>query len=98
MINLSINIRNPWYKAWSKNLFTAVYATPFKHKCIELECYKDGHLLTIMFNWSIRTSHAGVDFELGLFGYNFHFNFYDNRHWNHEEGRWMIYTEELGEH
>jgi hypothetical protein len=98
MINLSINIRNPWYKEWSKNLFSAVYATPFKHKFIELECYKDGHLLSFMLAWSICQSHAGFDIELGLFGYNVHFNFYDNRHWNTEEGRWMKYTEELGEH
>jgi len=98
MINLSLNIRNPWYKKWSENLFSAVYATPFKHKFIELECYKDGHVLSFMLAWSIRCDHAGVDIELGLFGYNIHFNLYDNRHWNHEEGRWMVYTEEHGLH
>ena len=98
MINLSINIRNPWYKEWSNTLFAKSYVTPFKNKFIELECYKDGHLLSFMLNWTICQSHAGFDLELGLFGYNFHFNFYDSRHWNTEEGRWMIYTEELGEH
>jgi hypothetical protein len=51
-----------------------------------------------MFNWTVRQDHAGLDIDLGLFGYNIHFNFYDNRHWNSEEGRWMRYTEELGEH
>ena len=98
MISISLNIRNPWYKEWSKNLFSAVYDTPFKNKFIELECYKHGHIFSFMLNWSIRQDHAGFDIELGLFGYNVHFNFYDNRHWNNEEGRWMIYTEELGEH
>ena len=98
MINFSLNIRNPWYKEWSNTLFAKPYVTPFKNKFVELECYKDGHLLSFMLSWTIRQSHAGFDFEIGLFGYNFHFNFYDNRHWNYEEGRWMIYTEELGEH
>jgi hypothetical protein len=36
--------------------------------------------------------------DLGVLGYSFLFNFYDNRHWNSEEGRWMIYSEEEGEH
>jgi hypothetical protein len=98
MISFNFNLRNPWYKEWSENLFSKAYSTPFKHKCIELECYKDGHLLTFMFNWTICRDHAGLDIELGLFGYNVHFQFYDNRHWNVEEGRWMFYTEELGEH
>jgi hypothetical protein len=51
-----------------------------------------------MFNWTVRQSHAGLDLELGLFGYNVHFNFYDNRHWNSKEGRWMFYNEEEGMH
>jgi hypothetical protein len=51
-----------------------------------------------MFNWTVRQSHAGLDLELGLFGYNVHFQFYDNRHWNVKEGCWMVYTEEDGEH
>ena len=98
MINLSLNIRNPWHKGWSNNVFNRAYATPFKHKFIELECYKDGHILSFMLGWNIRCDHAGFDIELGLFGYNVHFNFYDNRHWNYEEGRWMFYTEEEGLH
>ncbi len=68
------------------------------HKYIELEFYKDTSLVSFNFNWTIRQSHAGLDIELGLLGYCVHFNIYDNRHWNHTEGRWMIYTEELGEH
>jgi hypothetical protein len=47
-----------------------------------------------MFNWTIRQSHAGLDLEVGLFGYNVHFNFYDNRHWNNEAGCWENYNEE----
>ena len=98
MINFSFVIRNPWYNKWSKTLFSCVYDTPFKHKFLEVECYKDGTVVTFMCNWAIRRDHAGLDIELGLFGYNFHANFYDNRHWNTKEGRWMIYNEEEGLH
>jgi len=59
---------------------------------------KDFTLVSFMFNWTVRQSHAGLDLELGLFGYNVHFNFYDNRHWNSKEGRWMFYNEEEGLH
>lgn len=68
------------------------------YKYIELEVYKDSSLISFMFNWTTRQSHAGVDLEVGLFGYCVHFNLYDIRHWNSEEGRWMRYSEELGEH
>jgi hypothetical protein len=97
MISLNFNLRNPWSNTF-KNLGSTFFATPFKHKFIELECYKDSTLLTVVCNWTIRQSHAGLDIELGLFGYNVHFNFYDNRHWNNEEGRWCIYDEENGYH
>jgi hypothetical protein len=49
-----------------------------------------------MLNWSFRQSHAGLDIELGLLGYCVRFNFYDNRHWNIAEGRWMRSDEGLG--
>ncbi len=68
------------------------------HKYVELEVYRDSSLLSINFSWTIRQSHAGLDIELGLLGYCVHFNLYDNRHWNYTEGRWMRYSEELGEH
>jgi hypothetical protein len=46
-------------------------------------------LVSFVFDWTRRQSHAGLDIEIGLFGYAAHFNFYDNRHWNIEEERWM---------
>lgn len=98
MIHLNFNIRNPWDKSWSKTLWNKCYDTLHKNKFIELEVYKDTTLIALSLDWSIRRDHAGFDFEVGLFGYNFHFNLYDSRHWNDEEGRWMIYTEEEGLH
>lgn len=97
MISFNFNLRNPWSNRF-ENLWCQSYATPFKNKFIELEITRDFTLLTFMFNWTVRQSHAGLDLELGLFGYNVHFQLYDIRHWNTEAGRWMIYTEEDGEH
>ena len=90
MVNLQLNIRNPWSTTF-KNLWCRAYNTPFKNKYIELEFTKDVSLVTFVFNWTIRQSHAGLDLELGVFGYNAHFNFYDNRHWDYARG---MYTEE----
>jgi hypothetical protein len=97
MINLQFNIRNPWSQRF-ENLWCKSYATPFNHKFVELEFYKVSSLVAFTFNWTVRQSHAGLDLELDLFGYGVHFNWYDNRHWNPAEGRWMRYTEELGVH
>lgn len=96
MISFSFNLRNPWSQQF-KNLGSKIWYVA-EHKYAELEFYKDTSLLSVNFNWTIRQSHAGLDIELGLLGYCVHFNIYDNRHWNSEEGRWMKYSEELGEH
>lgn len=97
MIHLNFSLRNPWSQKF-KNLWCRVYDTPHKNKFIELEIYKDSSLMSLSLAWTVRQSHAGLDFEIGAFGYCFHFNFYDNRHWNYEQGRWMFYTEEEGYH
>jgi hypothetical protein len=97
MIYFGFNIANPWCKRWA-NTWNRVYDTPFKNKFLELETFRDNTILSFSLRWSARQSHAGVMIEAGALGYSFLFNWYDNRHWNSEEGRWMIYTEEEGLH
>jgi hypothetical protein len=87
VISFDFNLRNPWSNEF-KNLWCRAYDTPFKNKYIELEFYKDTSLVSVRLNWTVRQSHAGLDLELGLFGYNIHFNFYDNRHWDVETATW----------
>lgn len=96
MISLNFNLRNPWSTTF-KNLWCRSYKTPFKDKFIELEVTRDFTLISFMFNWTVRQSHAGLDLELGIFGYNAHFQFYDIRHWNTEAGRYYIYDKEGNE-
>lgn len=93
MISFSFNLSNPWSKRWS-NVWNRVYNTPFKNKFLELEVYKDNTLVSLMFRLSTRTDHGGLSMELGLLGYSFNFNFYDNRHWDHELDRYFINGEE----
>lgn len=93
MINFNFNIRNPKSNTF-KNLWCRAYKTPLKNKFIELECYKDCTLVSFYFNWTARQSHAGLDLEAGLFGYCFHFNFYDNRHWDYDKNQYEVYPNE----
>jgi hypothetical protein len=94
MISLTFNLRNPWSNKF-KNLWCRAYATPFKNKFVELEFYQNSTLLCFMFGWTVQQDHAGLDIELGLFGYNAHFNFYDNRHWDSKKKAWQTYEENL---
>lgn len=94
MISFNLNLRNPWSDKF-KTLRSYTYITPFKNKFIELEFYKDSSVVSFNFNWTVRQSHAGLDLELGVFGYCVRFNFYDSRHWNYEKKAWKIYEEDL---
>jgi hypothetical protein len=93
MISFNFNLSNPWSKRW-KNVWSKTYNTPFEHKFLELEVIKDSSIVSLMFRLSTRQSHGGLNMELGLVGYSFNFNFYDNRHWNYELDRYYNYGEE----
>lgn len=97
MIYFGFNITNPWSKRW-KGVWTHTYDTPFKHKYLELEVFEDTTVLSFSFQLAIRQSHGGLTIGLGVLGYSFNFQFYDNRHWNYDEGRYFKYNEEEGMH
>lgn len=94
MIYLNFNVRNPrWWDRFN-NIRCWAGETPFKHKYWEVQIIKHDNLLRLEFELTTRQDHAGANLELGLFGYEIHFTFYDNRHWNSHEGRWMVYNED----
>ena len=95
MLSFNFNITNPWSNRF-KNLWSHTYDTPFENKFLELEVLKDTSIVAFMFRLSTRQSHGGLYFDLGLLGYSFSFNFYDNRHWNYDLGRYYRYNEEEG--
>lgn len=90
MINFNLCLRNPWSNKFN-NLWCKSYSTPFENKFIELQIYKDFTLVSFMFNWTIRQSHAGLDLEIGILGYCVHFNFCDSRHWDDKNNCWETY-------
>jgi len=98
MIYFNFNLRNPWWSDRFKNIWWKSGATYFKNKFWELQIIKSDNLFRLEFGFTVRQDHAGTNLEFGLFGYEIHFTFYDNRHWNEEQGRWMIYSEEQGLH
>jgi hypothetical protein len=87
MIYFGFNITNPWSRRW-ENVWCRVYNTPFKNKFIELEVVKDTSLVSCSFKLTTQTDHSGLYMDLGFLGYNFSFNFYDNRHWDHNTNDW----------
>jgi hypothetical protein len=92
MVNIQLSIRNPWsnkfhnYKCYTWQVS--------ENKAIEIEFLKSADIVDLHLSITHRQSHAGVDFELGLLGYNFHFMFYDIRHWDYILKRWETYDEE----
>lgn len=97
MINLSLNIRNPWSDRW--DCIKTFSGQISKHKFWELQVDKTSDILSAEIRYTIRQDHAGIFLSFGLFGYDAIFNLYDNRHWHSEKGRWVNYDdpEELKE-
>jgi hypothetical protein len=93
MIYFNINFRNPWGKDFN-NLWNKSGSTPFKNKFWEVQVIENDNWLRLEFGFTIRQDHAGVNLELGLFGYEVHFTFYDSRHWDYENGCWVVYNGE----
>jgi len=92
MINFNFSLRNPFSQQF-KNLWSYCSSTPFEYKFIELQLYKDSSIIAVDFMWTIRQSHSGLRFELGLFGYCCEFNFYDSRHWDYTTNAYQHYKD-----
>lgn len=91
MIYLNVNIRYPRWVDRFENIKTWSGQTLFEHKFWEVQVIKNDNLLRLEFGWTVCEDHAGVNLELGLFGYEIHFTFYDHRHWNYKNNCWEQY-------
>jgi hypothetical protein len=87
MIYINLTIRNPWsdrfehVKAWSGQLFF--------NKAWEIEIYRSDTIAEFESKFTIREDHAGVMLGLGLFSYTIRTQFYDTRHWDYAEKKWV---------
>lgn len=90
MINISFSIRNPWSNHFDSG---RVWHGRFGHsnKSWEIQIMRTTDIVSFEFGFTIRQDHAGIRFELGLFGRNICIQVYDVRHWNDEKGCWKVY-------
>jgi hypothetical protein len=80
MIFIGFALRNPWSQRFSI-IFDKAFAIS-KNKSIEISLYKNNCIIEGSFSITgFKQDHAGFSFDLGLFGYNLDFIFYDNRHY-----------------
>lgn len=92
MIYLNLNLRNPWAENdFFKNIKTWHGSTFVTNKYWEIQILRNDNWLRFEFGFTIREDHAGLNLELGLFGYEIHFTIYDNRHWDYINNRWEKY-------
>jgi hypothetical protein len=87
MILLKFNIRNPWSDCF-QNLRYWTGKFPVKYKHWEFEILQGPDIINLHLGFTHRQDHAGLDFELSLFGYGVHFMIYDERHWNWDTNSW----------
>ena len=87
-MNFHLSLRNPWYTENFKNLFNR-FGRISENKTWEFEIARYSYTFAeISFHWTTRTDHAGVELEIGLFGYSASFKIYDNRHWDRKLNTW----------
>ena len=91
MINLRLEVLNPWSGVYFKNL-GHLYGKITKYKAWELEhSFYSGTLLDFDFRLTTRGDHAGLNLVAGIFGYGIRFRIYDTRHWNEETNSWQCH-------
>ncbi len=90
MINFSFGLRNPFSDRWD-NIYNR--SAVLGKKAVEFEVYRVTTIVSFAFRWNIRQDHAGMNLELGLFGYTVSAQYYDTRHWNEEAGRFYNYND-----
>jgi hypothetical protein len=87
MISLNFIISNPWsdlfkhVQAWNGQLSV--------NKAWEIEIYRSNTIIEFESKFTVRQDHAGLTIGLGLFSYTLRAQFYDTRHWDYAEKKWL---------
>lgn len=98
MLNIRLLIRNPFNH---DDEFTDTICYKFgpvlrtENKFWEFQIYRTKEIFfKIGLDITNRGDHAGIMFELNLFGFDLNFHFYDQRHWDYENNRYYLYGED----
>ena len=86
MIYFNFNIDNPFTDRWNTLFYKSGLLT--QYKVWEFNGYRTHHLINSSFKLTTKGDHAGIQFELGVFGYSIEFQIYDTRHWDYENNHW----------
>ena len=89
MIDISLYVSNPFRKEEFSSLYNKSAAIT-TNKTVEIQVISDTATFLLL-AFSFRPDgrdHAGLQIELGMFGYEIHFSVLDNRHWDFEMGKW----------
>ena len=90
MINFNFHITNPFSKRW--DILISKHGNITKNKAWEINSYATSTILSVTFEISMYTDHAGIRLQFGLLGYEIELHIYDCRHWNIETNSWETYT------
>jgi hypothetical protein len=97
MINLNLNITNPWHNhdkyPW-RDLYQGEWSVT-KNKNLEVGVFFYLHTLFRLkmdIEWQGH-DHAGPRFELAVLGLEFCIGLPDTRHWYHNKNRWINYSD-----
>jgi hypothetical protein len=74
-----------------KNIYCILRETPFPHKFLEFQVYRDNVLIGFNFEYTVKTDHAGLWTSISLFFISIDFQIYDNRHWDFKTNTWETY-------
>ena len=87
MIYFNFNIR---IRAWASNFksYKTWHGILTQNKAWEIQLMKTDCLFRAIVDISTKQDHAGINIELGLFGYEIDATIYDVRHWDSEWSCW----------
>lgn len=88
MIHISFGLSNPWSKYFNNLWNRSGMIT--QHKAWEAELLQTRQLVGFQLGFTVRQDHAGLDLEVGLFGYSISFQIYDTRHWDYQNACWEV--------
>ena len=86
MINLNFSIGYPFSDRFEILASTSKLLT--KYKAVEANIYGTATIIKLSLTYTIKRDHAGLQIEVGLFGYECELHFYDTRHWNYKTHYW----------
>ena len=89
MINLNVNIYNPWSSRW--DILWSNRKLIGKNKAVEFNGYRTNHIINVDFNFKPAGDHGGARIMLGVFGFDVELHFYDTRHWDYENNTWEVH-------